>query len=52
MNKEYGGTTSSKRKQVFNPIVSANKAASIACDKCEQTFRDNYNLIKHIKIIH
>ena len=52
MNKQYGGTKNSKRKQFFNPIVSANKAAKIVCDKCEQTFRDNYNLRRHIQRIH
>ena len=52
MNKQYGGTKNSKRKQVFNPIVLANKAAKIVCDKCEQTFRDNSNLRRHIQRIH
>ena len=46
-----GGTTNSKRKQVFNPLVSANKASNIACDKCEQTFKDNYNLKEFTKSV-
>ena len=52
MNTMHGGTLNVNRKQVYNLIVSANKAEKTACDKCEQTFRDNYNLRRHTEIIH
>ena len=32
INTMHGGTRNGKRKQVYNPIISANKAAKTACD--------------------